>query len=151
MFQNYAYPRSAIATMYAGLALTIVAIATLYVDHATGNVLAGHIRAGYPSYSASRIDGAAAIYLGYLTALGAVGILCWLGTIRAARTGKRWARPVATAIFAIATAVALTNLLIRDTDGATGLPPLLGWIGVLPCLAGLLAVGLLWKRSPARA
>ena len=30
---------------------------------------------------------------------------------------------------------------------APGLPPLLGWFGMLPCLAGLLAVTLLWRQS----
>ena len=48
---------------------------------------------------------------------------------------------------ALGTAVALVDLLIKDTSGDTGLPPLLGWAGMLPCLAGLLAVTLLW--SPA--
>ena len=43
--------------------------------------------------------------------------------------------------------VALTDLLIKDTSGDTGLAPMLGWIGILPCSAGLVAVALLWKRS----
>jgi hypothetical protein len=33
----------------------------------------------------------------------------------------------------------------------TGLPPLLGWVGMLPCLAGLLAVILLWRKQPQKA
>jgi hypothetical protein len=66
--------RPAVRVMYAGLALTVVALAVPYVDHATANVL------------------------------------------------------------------------IRDTSGDTGLPPLLGWAGVLPCLAGLVAITLLWKE-----
>ena len=39
------------------------------------------------------------------------------------------------------------DLLIRDTSGDTGLPPLLGWAGMLPSLAGLVAVALLWSKS----
>jgi hypothetical protein len=39
----------AIGAMYAGLALTVVAIIAPYVDRATGHVLADHIRDGYPT------------------------------------------------------------------------------------------------------
>ena len=42
--------------------------------------------------------------------------------------------------------IVLTDLLIRDTSGATGLPPLLGWGRVLPCMAGVVAVVLLWTN-----
>ena len=136
--------RLSIGAMYAGLGLTVIGMTVPYVDRGG---LAAHIRAGYPAYTHARVDAAATTYLIYLSVVGVLGIVCWLGTIWAVRAGKGWARGVATAIFAAATIVALTDLLIKDTSGATGLPPLLGWIGILPCLAGLLAVGLLWRRS----
>ncbi|WP_432972006.1 hypothetical protein [Dactylosporangium sp. CA-233914] len=141
--------RSAIGAMYAGLGLTVVAMIVPYVDRATGNVLAGHIRAGYPAYTPQRVDAAMMTYLVYLSVLGALGIVCWFWTIRAVRTSKRWTRGVATLLLALGVSIALFNLLVRDTSGDTGLPPLLGWVGMLPCLAGLLAVTLLWKRSQA--
>jgi hypothetical protein len=141
------HERSAIGAMYAGLGLTVAALIVLYVDHATGNVLAGHIRAGYPTYTPARIDTAVTTYLVYLSVVGAVGIICWLATIWAIKAGKRWARGAATALFALGTGVAVIDLLVKDTSGDTGLPTLLGWAGVLPCLAGLLAVTLLWRRS----
>ncbi|MGB0098131.1 MAG: hypothetical protein WBP81_37040 [Solirubrobacteraceae bacterium] len=50
-------------------------------------------------------------------------------------------------MFVLGTGIALLDLLVKDTSGDTGLPPLLGWIGLLPCLAGFLAVALLWMRS----
>jgi hypothetical protein len=53
-------------------------------------------------------------------------------------------------LFALGTSIALTDLLIKDTSGDTGLPPLLGWVGMLPCLAGLLAVILLWRKQPQK-
>jgi hypothetical protein len=133
--------------MYAGLALTVAALIVPLADHATGNVLADHIRAGYPGYTQARIDTAVTTYLVYLSVVGALGIACWLAMIRAVKAGKRWARGAATAIFVAGTGVALVDLLVRDTSGDTGLPPLLGWAGILPCLAGLLAVTLLWRRS----
>lgn len=141
------HQRSAIKAMYAGLGLTVVAMIVPYVDHATTNVLAAHIRAGYPTYTQARIDAAATIYLVLLSAVGVLGIMCWLWTIRAVKAGKRWPRATATVMFALGTAVALTGLLITDTSGDTGLPPLLGLVGMLPCLAGLVAVTLLWERS----
>lgn len=141
------HERSVIGAMYAGLALTVAALVVAYVDHATGNVLAAHIRAGYPAYTQARVDTAVTTYLVYLSVVGAVGIVCWLATIRAVKAGKRWARGAATAMFVLGTAIALIDLLVRDTSGDTGLPPLLGWAGMLPCLAGLLAVVLLWGRS----
>lgn len=67
--------------------------------------------------------------------------------IWATRRGKAWIRRTATVLFALGTLVALTALLVQDTSGDTGLAPLLGWIGVLPCVPGLLAVTLLWRRS----
>jgi hypothetical protein len=139
--------RPAISAMYAGLALTVAALTVAFVDHATGNVLASHIRAGYPTYTPARIGTAVTTWLVYLSVVGAVGILCWSWTIWAVKAGKRWARGAATAIFVLGTGIAVLDLLIKDTSGDTGLPPLLGWAGMLPCLAGLLAVTLLWRRS----
>jgi hypothetical protein len=133
--------------MYAGLGLTLAAMIVAYVDHATGNVLASHIRAGYPTYTQARIDTAVTTYLVYLSVVGALGLICWLAAIRAVKAGKRWARGAATAMFALGTGIAVIDLLIKDTSGDSGLPPLLGWAGMLPCLAGLLAVTLLWRRS----
>ncbi len=141
------HAQSAIAAMYAGLALTVVTLIVPYIDHATANVLAEHIRAGYPTYSQARIDTAATTYLAYLSIIGAVGVISWLGTIRTISAGKRRARGTATAMFALGTGIALFDLLVKDTSGDTGLAPLLGWIGMLPSLAGLLAVTLLWRRS----
>jgi hypothetical protein len=139
--------RPAMAAMYTGLALTVVAIVVAYVDHATADVLAGHIRAGYPTYSPARVDSAATAWLAILTVVGALGLVCWVGSIWALASGRTWARGVATVVFVLAAGVALTDLLIKDTSGDTGLPPLLGWVGVAPSLAGLVAVTLLWRRS----
>lgn len=142
-----AHPQQpAVRVMYTGLALTVAAVAVPYVDHATANVLASHVRAGYPSYPPARIDSAVTSYLIYLSVAGALGIACWLALIRAVKAGQRWAPAAATVAFALGTSIALTNLLVRDTSGGTGLPPLLGWAGMLPCLAGLVAVTLLWKE-----
>ena len=141
------HAQSAIVAMYAGLALTVVTLIVLYIDHATANVLADHIRAGYPTYGQARIDTAVTTYLVYVSIIGALGLISWLWAIRTVNAGKRWAHGAATAMFALGTGIALFDLLVKDTSGDTGLPPLLGWIGMLPCLAGFRAVTQLWRRS----
>jgi hypothetical protein len=138
---------SAVRVMCAGLALTVVATALPFVDRAGSSGLTGHLRAGYPAYSMERIHAAVATYLIYLSIIGVLGVACWLGTIWAVHARKAWARGVATTTFVAATVIAVADLVVRDTSGDTGLPPLVGWTGVLPCLAGLVAVALLWRRS----
>lgn len=146
------HERSTVLAMYAGLALTAAATIVAFVDHATTDVLADHVRAGYPDYSRTRVDSAVATYLVYLSVVGALGIIAWTWFIWAVKARKRYAPAAATTTFVLATSVALTDLLVKDTSGDTGLPPLLGWVGVLPCVPGLVAVTLLWKdRRAARA
>ncbi|MFJ5901026.1 hypothetical protein ACIQFZ_37805 [Streptomyces sp. NPDC093064] len=139
--------RLVIGAMFTGLGLTVIATIVPYVDRATTHLLADHIRAGYPTYAPTRIDSAVTTYLVLLSVIGALGVLAWLWTIWAVRAGKRWARPAATVMFVLGASVGLTMLLAKDTSGDTGLPPTLGWVGMAPCLAGLLAVALLWKRQ----
>ncbi len=141
------HDRLAVRAMYAGLGLTLAAIVIAYVDHASADLLAGHIRAGYPTDPPARVTAAATTYLVGLSAVGSLGALGWGWTIWAVKAAKGWARWAATALFAIGTGVALTDLLTRDTSGDTGLAPFLGWVGVLPCVAGLVAVALLWTRG----
>jgi hypothetical protein len=139
------FNKPAIIAMFGGLMLTVITIIILYVDHATANVLADHIRTGYPSYSQSRIDSAVMIYLVYLSAIGVLGIVSWLFVIWGASKNKRLTRWVATGMFALGMSIGLFNLLVRDTSGDTGLPSLLGWVGLLPNIAGILVVILLWR------
>jgi hypothetical protein len=134
----------AVAAMYAGLLLTLAATVAPYVDRVTGHVLADHIHHGYPRYTHERVDTAVDAWLGILTVVGVLGIVCWVGTIWAVKADKAWARPTATVMFVGGTALALAALLTKDTSGEVGLAPLLGWIGMLPPLAGLAAVILLW-------
>lgn len=140
------HERRAVGAMYAGLLLTVAVTVLPYIDRATTHLLADHIQAGYPAYSRSRVDSAVTSYLILLSVIGAFGVGAWLWTAWAVRAGKRWARPAATVLCALGVTVRLTALLTKDTSGDTGLPPELGWAGMAPCLAALLAVTLLWRR-----
>lgn len=142
--------RRAFGALYTGLALTLVATVIPHVDRATGNnLLARHLRAGYPSYTQAHIDNGVMTYLIYLSVVGALGVIGWLSVIWAVRAGRRWARLGATLLFTVGFAIALTDLTIRDTSGDTGLPPLFGWAGMLPSLAGVVAVAVLWRSRPS--
>ncbi|GHE15876.1 hypothetical protein [Streptomyces alanosinicus] len=138
--------RGALGAMYAGLALTVLATIATYVDRGTTHLLADHIRAGYPTYPQTRVNSAVTTYLVVLSVIGALGVLAWLTTAWAVKADKRWARPTATVMFVIGTSVGLTGLLTKDTSGETGLPPAMGWAGMMPCLAGVVAVALPWRR-----
>jgi hypothetical protein len=105
--------RPATAARYAGLVLTVVVTLAPYVDRATRNVLARHIRHGYPDHPPERVD------------------------------SETWARAAAAARLAVGGSVASAARLVEDTSGETGLPPLLRWIGMLLRPAGLAAVAIL--------
>lgn len=140
--------RSTLIALYAGALLTLLALAAPYVDRSVGNVLAAHVRAGYPDYSAGRIDTAVTAYVVILTVVGVLGLLGWTGSIWAVTARKRWSPPLVSSMFVLGLCVAASGLLIKDTSGQVGLAPLLGWIGMLPCLAGAVAAVAVWRRTP---
>lgn len=141
------YSRSALAALYVGLVLTVISLLVLYADRAGPNTLAEHVRSGYPDYGPERIDEAVTAYLIVLSLIGACAVVGWLVAIRATWAGKQWARWLVPGLFAVGTSVALFMLLVRDTSGDPGLAPLHGWIGMLPSVAGLAAVILIWRSS----
>ncbi|TQL67771.1 hypothetical protein FB381_1653 [Nocardioides albertanoniae] len=138
---------STVLVMLTGLALSVAAVAVVYVDRATTNVLADHIRAGYPSYGEDRIGEGVRVYTTYLTVLGAIGVIGWAVSLWVSRVRPRVAPWLVTTLFLLGTGVALFNLTIRDTSGETGLAPQIGWVGMLPSIAGLAAVVLVWRES----
>lgn len=134
----------ALAMMYAGAGLTLIATLFPFIDQA---VLADHVRNGYPAYGPGEIDAAVTAYLVILSAVGVLALLGWFGTVWAVRAGKGWDHWLATAMFAIAVCLAGAAVTVQDTSGDVGLAPLLGWLQVLPCVPGLAAVVLLWRRA----
>ncbi|MDT7798736.1 MAG: hypothetical protein QOI78_2169 [Actinomycetota bacterium] len=94
----------------------------------------------------AQVDSAVSTYLVLLSVVGALGVAAWLGTAWAVKAGKRWTRAATAALFALGTGIGLTGLLVTDTSGDTGLPPAPAWTGLAPCLAALVAVGVLGRR-----
>lgn len=135
----------AMIAMYTGLLLTAAVTVAPYVDRGPGDVLADHIRHGYPTYSPGQVAAAESLWLAILTVIGVLGIAGWAVCLWAVRVGKSWSRVAATALLVVCVAVALCALLTTDTSGEVGLAPLFGWLGLLPCVAGAVAVALLWR------
>lgn len=129
--------------LWTGLALTVLVTLASFVG---SSVIADHVQAGYPAYSQAEVDSATTAYLVILSVVAAVGALGWLGTLWATRSGGRWVPWLASLLFLGALAVALVGLTTPDTSGDVGLAPLLGWLQLLPCVAGGFAVAALWRR-----
>lgn len=139
--------RPALVASFAGLALTLVVAALPFAGG--GALLAGHIAESYPSYGPGEVGAAVSAWQMLLGTVGALGGIGWLWTAWTIRTDRRWARWSAMVLLVIALAVALSGLLMLDTSGEVGLAPVLGWAGLVPCLAGVATVALLWRRSRA--
>jgi hypothetical protein len=117
------------AALWCGLILTGVVTVFPFLNR---SVLADHIRSGYPSYTSGEVNHAVDLYLVILATAGVVGIVGWLATIWAVRSGKGWIRWVAPVLLVGAIAFALTGLTVRDTSGDVGLAPMIGWLQMLP-------------------
>lgn len=133
--------------MYLGLGLTMVAtVAPLLARE----LIEDHVRSGYPSYSDARVGDAATAWMVALAVIGVLGTAGWLLSIWAVRR-QRHAEVIATVVLAAGLAVSLTAALTPDTSGEVGLAPALGAALMLPCVAGLGAVLLMWRdRLPLR-
>ncbi len=132
-----------LVVLWSGLILTGIATVFPFLNR---GVMADHIRSGYPSYTNGEINHAVNLYLIILASAGAVGIVSWLATIWAVRSGKDWIRWVAPVLLLGAIAYALTGLTVRDTSGDVGLAPMIAWLQMLPSVVGGAAIVLLWKR-----
>lgn len=137
--------REAIVAMGLGLLLTVVYLIALVIDQASVHSIAEHVRALYAPYGLHP-DPNWLYY--YLYATAAIGILLWLTTSWAVGRQKRWARVFATTVFVVATGTALLNLFVSEY-GTPIFPRVWGILGLLPCVAGLAAIVLLW--APGRA
>lgn len=141
--------RRLLRAMWIGLALTVIAGMVPLIDIATADTLYAHVRDAYPDWPADLVRGdrnAIAIYLGINAGLGA---LTWLFTIWAAAAGRRWTRGVVIAAFALGAGLALFNLTLTGGRYDTVLPPAYGALGLLPSLAGLAVLIMVWRRPAA--
>jgi hypothetical protein len=136
--------RPAVTAMGIGLLLTVVTLVALIIDQASGSSIADHVNALYAPLGLHPDPN---VLFGYLYVTGGIGVLLWLTTIWSVSQHKRWARVVASFVLVVATSLALLVLFVSEYGGQI-FPTLWGILGLLPCLAGLVAVILLW--TPGR-
>lgn len=139
-----AYVRPA---LYAGLLLTVLATLAPLIDVLTIDVISDHVRAAYPTWPQKSVLADRNAIAIYLAAVGVVGLAGWIYSLWGFARGKRWVRPVSTVLFLLGATIQLTGLSIGGEAYTTIVPPLYGTIGVLPSLAGLVAVVGLWRRG----
>jgi hypothetical protein len=139
------YRRGAVMAMSLGLLLTVVTLVASIIDQASLHSIADHVQALYAPYNLHP-DPSLLFTIVYMT--GSFGIIMWLATIRGVVRQKRWPRYVAVFLCLAATSAALLNLLAAEY-GTRIFPTVWGVLGLLPCIAGLVAVVLMW--TPGRA
>jgi hypothetical protein len=133
-------PRTA---LYAGLALTVAATLVPLVDLVTADTLTDHVRSAYPSWSADLVAKDRNAIVGYLAAVGVLGAACWLWAIRS--VGRRSMRRTVTVLFAVGACTLLFDLSYSGGAYDRIIPALYGVTGLLPALAGAVAVVQVWR------
>ncbi|NQE91540.1 hypothetical protein [Nocardia terpenica] len=138
--------RRAVASLYVGLALTVIAtvLVPIVVAYAT-NSYTNYIQNAYPDYSTAQVDNYRQTIAIYLVVNGVLGVLAWLWIARQARRQTRTAPFLAVVLFVLGVCWALFNLLVKDSTGYPALTTLMGVIGLVPAIAGLVAVVQLWR------
>jgi hypothetical protein len=127
--------------------LEVLGVVVPIVDLDTRGTLAAHLQDLYCPYGVPAPDASAVV--AYLVGVGLAGVLVLLATI--------WAGWPRVALGAAALhrgpvrrhCSCLRNLTVSEY-GQPILPTWLGVVGLLPCLAGLVAVVLLWRRGTGR-
>ena len=139
-------PTATTRALWLGLALTaLVALAPL-IDLATADTLSAHVRAAYPGWSQATVRGDRDAITVYLVAVGALGALMWLWTIRMVSRRSHGSRAFATFAFAAGACLALTHLVLGGGRYDTVVPTPYGVLGLLPVLAGAAALVPLWRE-----
>jgi cytochrome bd-type quinol oxidase subunit 2 len=131
--------------MYIGMVLTLIAAGVYVVDQ---DAISQSVTGRYADYTPAQMDAARSFLTFYLLTIAAVGVVCWLVMIWAARKGKRWTTVTSTIIFALALLFALANFVIEEY-GNRVVPVSMAIASLVPCVAGLIAVIYLWKDRKA--
>jgi hypothetical protein len=130
-----------VTAMGIGLLLTVITLIALVIDQASVHSIADHVDALYAPLGLHPDPN---VLFGILYVTGLIGIVLWLATIWGARKQKRGARVVASIVFVVATSFALLVLFVSE-HGTQIFPTVWGVVGLLPSVAGLLAVTLSWR------
>ncbi|TFD61706.1 hypothetical protein E3T39_06660 [Cryobacterium suzukii] len=138
--------RGATIALLVGLVLSVVLLGGVVIDQTIVHSLLHHVEALYAPYE---LQADPNVLFVYLYATGLIGIGFWLLVIWGARAGRPWTPIVTTLVFLIGAGLAVFSLVVAEYDTQI-FPQLWGVLGLLPSVAGLVAVLLLWSPGPKR-
>jgi len=133
-------PRSvvvAVRVMYAGAALTAIGLVISVVGVATGEK---SLRVSHRHATVAQLHATQNFLITVLVVQGLIEIGAWLLMARANRSGLKWARIVATALFALGTWIFIAHII-----GSATITNLV--YTALIWLVGLGAVFFLWRKD----
>src|SRR5690606_19100419 len=137
----------AFLALLAGLGLTVASTLYIAIDALTTNRLTNHIRDAYPNWSQDDIDADRLAITIYLLGFGVLGAIAWLWCASLVQRGKPSARLAVTVTFIVGTGLAMINATQSGEAYEQIVPTPYGVVGLLPSLAGLAAVWLIWRRG----
>lgn len=135
--------RLPLVLMYAGLALTLLAVV---VPLLAPQPIEDQVRDAYPDYTSGELDDAVTAWLMILGIIGGLGVIGWALALWATIKGRR-PRLWASLMCGLGLAVSLTAALTPEETGDLGLAPAYGGLLMLPCIAGIAAVVTLWRPA----
>jgi hypothetical protein len=138
--------RRLLHTLWLGLALTVAIGIVPLIDLATTDSLYTHVQDAYPDWPSNLVRGDRNAITIALEINAVLGVLTWLCTIWAVAAGKRWARRAITIAFLAGTSLALINQSFTGGQYDTVLPSAYGALGLVPSVAGLAALVMVWQR-----
>jgi|SRR5215472_1252688 len=133
-------PRSvliAVRLMYAGAAVTAIGVLVSAIAVATGEKA---LHAGHPHATLAQLHATQSFLITLAIVSGLLEIGAWLFMARANRGGLKWARIVATVLFALGTWNLISHLIGKST------PTNLAYTALV-WLVGLGAVFFLWQKD----
>ena len=138
-----------LGTMWSGLALTVIVGVVPLIDLATADTLYAHVQHAYPHWPSNLVRGDRNAITIALEINAGLGVLTRLFTTWAVARGKSWVRRAVTVAFVVGTGLAMIDYSFTGGQYDTVLPHAYGALGLLPSLAGLAAVAMLWRRRTA--
>lgn len=140
----------ALPSILAGFVLALGGMLYVVIDVTTTNRLTNHIREAYPNWSQTDINADKVAIVSYLVGFGILGVITWLWSAWVVKREKPWARKAITTVFIIGTGLAVMNATLSGDAYEQIVPTSYGVAGLIPSVAGLVAVILLWKQDGER-
>ncbi|TCK27147.1 hypothetical protein [Pseudonocardia endophytica] len=135
---------AATTTLWAGLGASLVSAAAVLVDQATVGSIHARLAEVYAGYDVPWQD-SESFLVTWLLAVGLLGTVGWLATLRGATRGRRWTAPTATVLFLLGLGAAGFDMVAAEY-GRTLFPTWITALGLLPVVVGAVATVLLWRE-----